>query len=63
MAKVTWQAIRDDFKRHYPSQSKRVHDWRPDGYATIKLWTRDGLIFRYNYDEHKATIIGNEIPS
>lgn len=58
--KITWNVIREDFKKHYPRQSKRVHDWRPHSYATIKLWTRDGLVLLYNYDEHRATIVSDE---
>ena len=58
--KVTWNTIREDFKKYYPRQSKRVCEWRPHSYATIKLWTRDGLVMLYNYDEHRATILSDE---
>lgn len=52
IVKITWKAIYDDFKRRHPNMSKRVVDWRPHNYATIKLYLDDGVLATYNYDEH-----------
>lgn len=49
--KVTWEDMFKDFKRRHPNLGKRIVDWRPCGYATIKLYIDDGLLAKYYYDE------------
>ena len=53
--KVTWNIIREDFKRRYPKLNKEVMYWRPHDYATIFIRFKDLSEGLYNYDEHRFT--------
>lgn len=59
MKKITWEVIRDSFKKRYPKKHKEVIYWRPHQYGTIKLYFKDGRTGTYNYDERKL-VLGSE---
>ena len=54
--KLTFDMIYADFRRRHPHLSKEVYHWRPSDYMEIQVFLSDGMILRYSYWDHKATI-------
>ena len=49
--KITWDEVYEDFrKRHLEIPSNEIKDWKPYGYATIKIIYSDGEAQIYDYD-------------
>lgn len=57
--KITWEKIRDEFKRCHPRLHKRVSYWRPYDYATIVLYFKDGEKATFNYDTKEVMYLSN----
>ncbi len=57
MQKITWNKIRDQFKRTHPARHKQVIYWRPHEFGTIMLYFKDGRKGTYNYDTRKLTML------
>lgn len=59
IAKLSWKKILTDFKQRHPHLSKEISHWCPHDYATILIYLKDGMKLTYDYEEHKAVILGS----
>ena len=48
--KITWDKVREAFKKSHPKLDKRVLHWQPYSFATIVLMFDNGRKATYNYD-------------
>ena len=55
-SKLTFEMIYKDFRTRHPHMAKEVVHWRPNDYMEIRIFLDDGMILRYSYWDHKATI-------
>ena len=55
--KITFEDIFKDFGQRHPHLKKDALHWSPLGYMTIEICMKDGMLLKYDGEDHKATVI------